>query len=337
MTGPLRSQVFVIDDLHSAIEFCYDQGWTDGLPVVPPTVEKVQEFLDVAGRRPDEVVFEYLERSRVVTVEKVAINAVMAGCRPEYFPVVLALIEAIATPEFGIHPVNASTGGSALGFVVNGPIRQQIGMNCQGNVLGPGNRANSTIGRAVRLTQINAMGSTPGAGNDLAADGGSGAAGARPLNHRPAGQYAGYHLAEYEEAFPDLEPLHVTLGFEPTQNVGTVFPPSATCRSLPTRSGPPSRSSKRTATTSLAPVACSVPVRASWSYRPKRPKCSSGTAGRRRISVKPCTRAPPTARRGSNAPAGPSAPGSWTRPAVRCKPVTSRPPSPSPAAEPTFM
>ena len=223
MTGPLRSQVFVIDDLHGAIEFCYDQGWTDGLPVVPPTVEKVQEFLDVAGRRPDEVVFDYLERSRVVTVEKVAINAVMAGCRPEYFPVVLALIEAIATPEFGIHPLNASTGGSALGFVVNGPIRQQIGMNCQGNVLGPGNRANSTIGRAVRLTQINALGSTPGAGNDLAADGGP----PRPvLDRSTIGQpakYAGYHLAEYEEAFPVLEPLHVTLGFEPTQNVGTVF------------------------------------------------------------------------------------------------------------------
>ena len=157
MTGPLTSRVHEIDDLRSAIEFCYDQGWTDGLPVVPPTVERVQEFLRVVGRQPDEVVFEYLERSRVVTVEKVAINAVMAGCRPEYFPVVLALIEAIAAPEFGIHPLNASTGGAALGFVVNGPIRRRIGMNCQGNVLGPGNRANSTIGRAVRLTQINAL------------------------------------------------------------------------------------------------------------------------------------------------------------------------------------
>ena len=223
MSGPLRSQVFVVDDLQDAIEFCYDQGWTDGLPVVPPTVEKVQEFLRIAGREPDEVVFDYAERSRVVTVEKVAINAVMAGCRPQYFPVVLALIEAIAAPEFGVHPLNAGTGGSALGFVVNGPIRQRIGMNCQGNVLGPGNRANSTIGRAVRLTQINALGSTPGAGNDLAVDTGP----PRPvLDRSTIGQpakYAGYHLAEYEEGFPDLQPLHVTLGFERTQDVVTVF------------------------------------------------------------------------------------------------------------------
>jgi hypothetical protein len=136
---------------------------------------------------------------------------------------VLALIEAIAAPEFGIHPLNASTGGAALGFVVNGPIRQRIGMNYQGNVLGPGNRANSTIGRAVRLTQINALGSTPGAGNDLAVDGGP----ARPILDRstigqPA-KYAGYHLAEYEEAFPALEPLHVTLGFEAATDVVTAF------------------------------------------------------------------------------------------------------------------
>jgi hypothetical protein len=188
MSGPLRSQVFVIDDLQDAIEFCYDQGWTDGLPVVPPTVEKVQEFLHIAGREPDEVVFDYRERSRIVTVEKVAINAVMAGCRPQYFPVVLALIEAIATPEFGVHPLNASTGGSALGFVVNGPIRQQIGMNCQGNVLGPGNRANSTIGRAVRLTPNQRPRFHARRRQRPRRRWGPGTAGPRPFHHRPAGQ-----------------------------------------------------------------------------------------------------------------------------------------------------
>src|SRR4029079_9520741 len=94
----------------------------------------------------------------------------MAGCRPEYFPVVLALVDGMGDPGFSLHAANASTGGMALGFVVNGPIRTELGMNCQGNVLGPGNRANSTIGRAVRLTQINAMGSIPGAGNELGSD-----------------------------------------------------------------------------------------------------------------------------------------------------------------------
>src|SRR5206468_1544904 len=82
-------------------------------------------------------------RKRVIRVEKVAINAVMAGCKPEYFPVVLALVEAMMIERFGIHAANASTGGMAVGFVVNGPIRRTIGMNCDGNILGPGNLANS--------------------------------------------------------------------------------------------------------------------------------------------------------------------------------------------------
>jgi hypothetical protein len=110
----------------------------------------------------------------------------------------------------------------ALGFVVNGPIRIELGMNCQGNVLGPGNRANSTIGRAVRLTQINAMGSVPGAGNELVGD-----RPPRPILDRSTvgqpGKYAGYHVPEYEEGFPSLVPLHVMHGFSPEQNVVTLF------------------------------------------------------------------------------------------------------------------
>lgn len=146
----------------------------------------------------------------------------MAGCRPEYVPVVLAIVEAMATPAFGLHAANATTGGSAVAFVVNGPIAARLGMNCRGNVLGPGNRANSTIGRAVRLTQINAMGSVPGAGNeDLVAPG------ARPILDRatigqPA-KYTGYHLAEIEHDHPTLAPLHVELGHDPTDDVVTVL------------------------------------------------------------------------------------------------------------------
>jgi hypothetical protein len=218
----LTSSVVEIADPDDAIEFCYEQGWTDGLPVVPPTPARVARCLAGGGRPADEVIVEYIDRSRTLTVEKVAINAVMAGCRPEYFPVVLALVEAMADPGFPLHAANASTGGMALGFVVNGPIRNELNMNCRGNVLGPGNRANSTIGRALRLTQINAMGSVAGAGNDPNLE-----PAARPILDRSTigqpGKYAGYHVPEYEEAFPDLSPLHVMNGFAPEQNVVSLF------------------------------------------------------------------------------------------------------------------
>ena len=202
------------------IEFCFEQGWTDGLPVVPPTPEKVAAAVAASGRLPDEPVCTYVERQRDVTVEHVAVNAVMAGCRPEYLPVVLAIVEAMATDAVGLHAVNATTGGSAVGFVVNGPVRTALGMNCRGNVLGPGNRANSTIGRAVRLTQINAFGSVPGAGNESPSGG-------RPILDRATvgqpGKYAGYHVVENEEDYPSLRPLHTERGFEAQQSVVTVF------------------------------------------------------------------------------------------------------------------
>jgi hypothetical protein len=225
VSGPeagFASDVLDIADPEDAIEFCYERGWTDGLPVVPPTPDRVSRFLAAGGRRPDEVIVEYIDRSRSITVEKAAINSVMAGCRPEYFPVVLALIEAMGDPGFHLHAANASTGGMAIGFVVNGPIRNELSMNCRGNVLGPGNRANSTIGRALRLNQINAMGSVPGAGNDPNLE-----PTARPILDRSTigqpGKYAGYHVPEYEEAFPSLAPLHVMHGYAPEQDVVSLF------------------------------------------------------------------------------------------------------------------
>jgi hypothetical protein len=225
VSGPkagLTSGVLEVPEADDAIEFCYQRGWTDGLPVVPPTPDRVGRFLAAGGRPADDVVVEYVDRSRALTVEKVAINAVMAGCRPEYFPVVLALVDAIADPGFPLHAANASTGGMAIGFVVNGPIRNELDMNCRGNVLGPGNRANSTIGRALRLTQINGMGSVPGAGNES-----HGEVPGRPILDRSTigqpGKYAGYHVPEYEEGFPTLAPLHVMHGFGREQNVVTAF------------------------------------------------------------------------------------------------------------------
>jgi hypothetical protein len=199
------ARVLEVSDGIDLVEYCYEQGWTDGLPVVAPTPEKVAAAVAASGRAGDEVVCSYAERQREVTVQDIAVNAVMAGCRPEYLPVVLAIVEAMATESFGLHAANATTGGSAVGFVVNGPIRNHLGMNYRGNVLGPGNRANSTIGRAVRLVQINAFGSVPGAGNEaLVGPGG------RPILDRAAvgqpGKYAGYHLVENEEDYPGSRP-----------------------------------------------------------------------------------------------------------------------------------
>jgi hypothetical protein len=218
-----RARALEVEDGSDLIEFCYEQGWTDGLPVVPPTPEKVKAAVAATGRAPDELVCSYPERRREVLVEHIAINSVMAGCRPEYTPVVVAIIEAMAADAFqGMHACNATTGGSAISFIVNGPIRTALGMNYRGNVMGPGNRANSTIGRAVRLVQINGLGSVPGAGNETRLDGDT-----RPILDRATmgqpGKYAGYHIVENEEDYPSLQPLHVELGFSPAQSVVTVF------------------------------------------------------------------------------------------------------------------
>ena len=219
MTVPLSSAAYDVDGFEAAIELFYEKGWTDGLPIVPPTETNVARMVEASGRAPGDIVGDYPTRRRKIRVGKVAINAVMAGCRPEYFPVVLAIIEAIADPDFGIHTVNSTTGGSAVGFIVNGPVRTRLGMNVRGNILGPGNRPNSTIGRAVRLTQINVMGSISGAGNDA----GEG----RPILDRSTigqpGKYAGYHIPENEEDYPSMTPLHVERGYNPAQSVVTVF------------------------------------------------------------------------------------------------------------------
>ena len=135
----------------AAIEFCYAQGWTDGLPVIPPTDERVAAFLGHLKRNRDEVLGGVPERRRFVTVEQVAANAVMAGCLPEYAPVVVAAVEAIVQPQFNLVGPSASLGGSAILLIVNGPVVEQIQINCRNNLFGPGNRANATIGRAIRL------------------------------------------------------------------------------------------------------------------------------------------------------------------------------------------
>ena len=145
------------DDAASRIEYCYERGWTDGLPVVPATRALVDAMLGAGGVAPDKVIASMPSRKVAVTAEKVAINAVMAGCRPEYMPVVLAAVEALATPAFGLHHVASALSGPTIMVLVNGPIARRLEINATNNVFGQGARANATIGRALRLVLHNCL------------------------------------------------------------------------------------------------------------------------------------------------------------------------------------
>jgi hypothetical protein len=149
------------DAAQAAVEHCYEQGWSDGLPLVPATRPVVDKFLAAAGRPADEVIGQLPQLDRVVTVELAAINAVMAGCRPEYFPVVLAGWEALMHERAAAGGGWQSTSGPAPLIVVNGPIRAELGLNAAGGVFGPGFRPNATIPRAIGLIVRNAYGIHP--------------------------------------------------------------------------------------------------------------------------------------------------------------------------------
>jgi hypothetical protein len=142
-------------------EAMYDRGWSDGFPLVPPTQERVLRMLAGTTRDPQEVVGNCPPDLAPATVEKIAINAVMAGCKPEYLPVVLAAVEAVLEEPFAMHGVLATTMYVGPVIVVNGPVRRAIGMNARGNALGQGNRANATIGRALQLVIRNIGGGRP--------------------------------------------------------------------------------------------------------------------------------------------------------------------------------
>ena len=162
MTEALQSAQHEVADGFEANELFQRNGWTDGLPIVPPTEAGVRRFLDAAGLAAGAVVGVEPVRRRRITAEKVAIATLMAGGLPEYVPVVVAVVRAMCEPEFGLHGCTASTGGSAPFVVVNGPVRKTLGMNATHNALGNGNRANATIGRAIRLLLVNVLGGIPG-------------------------------------------------------------------------------------------------------------------------------------------------------------------------------
>lgn len=203
----LASRAIELTALEDETEALYDRGWSDGLPVVAPTQARVLRMLDGTTRDPREVVAVVPPNLVPVTVEKVAVNAVLAGCRPEYLPVVLAAVEAACTPEFNAHGLLATTWDAAPAVVVNGPVAAEIGMNSGGNALGQGNRANSTIGRALQLVIRNVGGGRPG-GVDRAT-----------LGHPGK---IGFAFAEDESGSP-WEPLSVSRGIAAGRSAVTVF------------------------------------------------------------------------------------------------------------------
>jgi hypothetical protein len=189
------------------IEFCYARGWTDGLPVVPASRALVREMLEGGGLEPDAIIAAMPSRKVAVTTEKVAINAVMAGCKPEYMPVVAAAVKALAAPEFGLHHVASALSGPTIVILVNGPIAQRLGINATNNLFGPGARANATIGRALRLVLLNCLKYRPGV-SDRATMG-------------TPGKYT-CCIAENGEDHP-WEPWHVERGFKPDESTVTLI------------------------------------------------------------------------------------------------------------------
>ena len=156
------SEVYEVADALEANELYQRNGWTDGLPIVPPTESAVARFLVAARLDAADVIGVEPVRRRSINAEKVAIAAVMAGCLPEYMPVVVAMVKAMCEPQYALHGSTASTGGSAPFIVVNGPIRLALGMNATHNVLANASRANASIGRSIRLMLINVLGGIPG-------------------------------------------------------------------------------------------------------------------------------------------------------------------------------
>ncbi len=205
--SPLRARRLEIGDGDDVHEFLFDQGLTDGLPVVPPSAERVLRMLEGTRRDSQEVVAIVAPNMAPATIEKIAINAVLAGCKPEYLPVVVAAVEAVCNDEFNAHGVLATTMGATPVLIVNGPIRHRIGMNMQLSALGQGNRANASIGRALMLVLRNIGGARPG-GTERSTLG-------NPLKH-------GMCFAEWEERSP-WAPYHVERGFDAEESVVTAI------------------------------------------------------------------------------------------------------------------
>jgi hypothetical protein len=206
MTAGLPASVDAPEDVDAINDYFYERGWTDGLPIIPPTGQRVQAMLaGMAWRAPEELIAIVPPRMGHATMRQIAVNAVMAGAKPEYLPVIVAALQAVSAPEYGLAHRQTTTHAGAPLIIVNGPIAERLRINAGRGLFGPGWRANATIGRALRLVLVNIGGAGPGVD-------------ASQTGH--PGKYT-YCIAEYEAANP-WEPLHVERGFPPDQSVVTV-------------------------------------------------------------------------------------------------------------------
>lgn len=195
------------ESIASLVELMYEAGWTDGLPVVPPEETLVARLVDASGRSGDELVAILPPLGGRATVARLAANAVMAGCRPEYMPAILTAIEAMLDDRFNLRGMQCSTHLSTPLLIFHGPVRRELAINCGANVFGQGRRANATIGRAVKLALVNLGGAVPGEADKST------------FGH--PGKYT-YCIGENEEESP-WPPLHVERGFAATQSAVTVY------------------------------------------------------------------------------------------------------------------
>ncbi len=194
------------DDLAAFNAYALEQRWSDGLPLIPPTKARVERMLAGSQHPHTTVIARLPVEDAECTVEKIAINAVMAGCRPDYMPLLIATVAAVAQPAFNLTGIQGTTNPVAPLLIVNGPVRQQLGINYAYGCFGPGWQANATLGRALRLLLINVGGGIPGVG-DMAVMG-------------QPGKYT-MCIGENEAASP-WEPLHVERGFQRHQSTVTV-------------------------------------------------------------------------------------------------------------------
>lgn len=207
----MRYRTEIVESFPTAMQLFDERGWTDGLPVVPPTTEAVEAMLAATDRDPETVLGGVEERALELSVWQAATYAVMAGCRPDYFPVVLATWDAAFDPRFNLHAALSSTGGAALLAIVSGPHARAIGMNATHNLFGPGNRANATIGRAFRLGAMIGLRARPG---ELDAS---------SFGH--AGKYT-MHVAE-DDPVPPWPSIRRQLGFPEEATTVTILPAEA--------------------------------------------------------------------------------------------------------------
>jgi hypothetical protein len=207
LSGLVSTRIELADEYEAVQEMFLARGWSDGLPIVPPTPQRVEAMMAATDLNSQDVVAELPPIWGAATIEKLAINAVMAGCLPAYFPVLVAAIEAMSDPAFNLYAVQATTHPCAPLVIVNGPLRSALGLNSSSGAFGPGWRPNAVIGRAVRLALLNIGGARPGTGD---------------MSTQGAPSKYSYCVAENEESSP-WQPLQVERGFEPHQSTVTVL------------------------------------------------------------------------------------------------------------------